>query len=273
MSVKSVPQKSEGNGNILYIHARIQTGETKARIEDLDGKVESFKVSIEDLPDYPKLPTKFVLDECSVVWDADSEKVISINPYNGVFLAVGLFLGPRPDGGDGEPKANLVEKEGINGKKPYTVKNFHEIFKIVDKESIFYGTTPRLFLQDKFVDDGNGMAGYSGTDKSKWTVRLSKFGNAQGLFDEDITWPKDGNVLPELEKRIQNNEREVQLVFEGGFINTLLPVMKQPKRSVDEINKELGYTDEVKTVDDLDSDFPKKAVKTPERVAQDDEVE
>jgi len=296
MPIKNVAQKSEA-GNILYIHGRIQTGETKCRIDDLDGKIDSFKVSMEELPVYPKLPTKFVLDECQVIYDADNEKVLAINPYNGVFLAVGIALGPRPDGEDGEPKANLVEKEGYKGGKPYTVKNFHEIFKIIDHDSVFYGSTPRLFLQDKFVDDGNGMAGYSGTDKSKWTVRLSKFGSAQGLFDQDITWPKDGNVLPELEKRIQNNEREVQLVFEGGFINTLLPVAKKPTRSVAELNKELGYTkaDEIderynsvetkkanqeaedeflSAVDDVDVDFPKKAVKTAKRIEQDnDELE
>lgn len=257
MAVKQVATGNGEKGNILYLHARIQTGETRARIDDLnteeDKRVDSFKVNIEDLPTYPKLPTKFVLDECQVIWDADNEKVLAINPYVGVFTAVGTELGPRPDGEDSEPKAQMVEKEGYKGGKPYTVKNFHEIFKITDKESVFYGSTPRLFLQDKFVATSDGMAGYSGTEKSKWTTRLQKFGETQGLFDEDITMPKDGNVLPVLEKRIQNNKREVQLVFEGGFINTLLPVMKRPAA---EIEAEMGIESEV---DDVDRDFPPAA--------------
>jgi len=280
MPIKNVPQKSEGNGNILYIHAKVRTGERTALIHDLnneeDKRLEDFKVSMEDLPLYPKLPAKFTLDECQVIYDGDNEKVLAINPYVGVFTAVGTALGPRPDGEDGEPKAALVEKEGYKGGKPYTVKNFHEIFKITDKDSVFYGSTPRLFLQDKFVATSDGMAGYSGTEKSKWTTRLAKFGETQGLFDEDITMPKDGNVLPILEQRIQNNEREVQLVFEGGFINTLLPVVKKPARSVAELNKELGYTKEVESmddeflskIDDPDVDFPKKAVKPEKKVEE-----
>ena len=170
MAIKNVPTNNGEKGNILYLRARVQTGETKARIEDLnkdeDKRLDSFKVNIEDLPTYPKLPNKFVVDECHVVWDVDNSKVLAINPYVGVFTAVGTALGPRPDGEDSEPKAQLAEKDGFNGGKPYTVKNFHEIFKITDKESIFYGSTPRQFLQDKFVATSDGMDGYSGTEKS-----------------------------------------------------------------------------------------------------------
>lgn len=272
MPVSNVKSTNDEKGNILYLHARIQTGETKARIDDLNDdaekKLDSFKVNMEDLPVYPKLPTKFILDECQVIWDADNQKVLAINPYNGVERAVGIAIGPRPDGDDSEPKAQVVEKEGYKGGKPYTVKNFHEIFKIVDENSVFYGSTPRLFLQDKFVETSDGMAGYSGTDKSKWTVRLSKFGQTQGLFDEDITWPKDGNVLPLLEKRIQDNEREVQLVFEGGFINTLLPVTKSPKRSEQEIKAEMGIDEEPEFMRD---DEPKKASKPAKKVEVDED--
>lgn len=278
MAVKSVPTSNGEKGNILYLHAKIRTGEQKAVIHDLnteeDKRLDDFKVSMEDLPTYPKLPTKSTLDECQVIWDADNEKVLAINPYVGVFTAVGTALGPRPDGEDSDPKAQVVEKEGYKGGKPYTVKNFHEIFKITDKESVFYGSTPRLFLQDKFVATSDGMAGYSGTEKSKWTVRLAKFGDTQGLFDEDITMPKDGNVLPILEKRIQNNKREVQLVFEGGFINTLLPVAQKSSRSVEAIKSEMGYT-EVE-IDFSDPDVEEeltKAAKPAKKVEIDEEDE
>jgi hypothetical protein len=288
MAIKNVPTNNGEKGNILYLRARVQTGETKARIDDLnqdeDKRLDSFKVNIEDLPTYPKLPNKFVVDECQVIWDVDNSKVLAINPYVGVFTAVGTALGPRPDGEDSDPKAQMVEKDGFNGGKPYTVKNFHEIFKITDKESLFYGSTPRLFLQDKFVATSDGMAGYSGTEKSKWTVRLAKFGETQGLFDEDITMPKDGNVLPILEERILNNKREVQLVFEGGFINTLLPVMKKPavvvpQRSNSEIMSEMGIEvddepDFMKdSVDEVDAPVvEKKAKKAAKKVEDPDDL-
>lgn len=279
MAIKNVPTSNGEKGNILYLHAMIRTGEQRAIIHDLnteeDKRLDDFKVSMEDLPTYPKLPTKSTLDECQVIWDADNEKVLAINPYVGVFTAVGTALGPRPDGEDSDPKAQVVEKEGYKGGKPYTVKNFHEVFKITDKDSVFYGSTPRLFLQDKFVATSDGMAGYSGTEKSKWTVRLAKFGDTQGLFDEDITMPKDGNVLPILEKRIQNNKREVQLVFEGGFINTLLPVAQKSSRSVEAIKSEMGYTEvEIDFSDpDVDADFPKAAKPAKKVEIDEDELE
>ena len=258
-------KKDDGDGgSIVYIHAKIQTGDAKARISDLNPnekeRVEDIRVSLEDLPKFPRLPKKYLLEECSVIYDTKKEEVLAINPYSGIFLAIGMALGPRPEGEDSEPKAEQSkEKIGQDG-KPYTTMNFHEIFKILDEQEadgVFYGTTPRLFLQDKFAETSDGLAGYTGTDKSRWTLKLKKFGEVQGLYDEDITWPEDGNMLPILEERILDNGRQVRLTFEEGFINNITPAGKakvvvqevevddEPapvKRSEKELKAELGYT-------------------------------
>lgn len=283
MPIQQVKQKESNSNSIVYIHAKIQTGDTKARITDLDGKVEDIRISLEDLPKFPRLPKKYVLDECSVIYDTEKEEVLAINPWVGVFLAIGTALGPRPDGEDSLPKAvQSAEKIGQD-KKPYTTMNFHEVFKILDEQEqdgVFYGTSPRLFLQDKFAETSDGLVGYTGTEKSKWTMRLKRFGDAQGLFDEDITWPKDGNVLPILEERMLDNGRQVRLVFEDGFINSISPAGKakakvlepmddepavEPVRTPKEIKAEMG-------IDEVDAEFP-KAKKSTKKVAVDPDAD
>lgn len=280
--VKKSGNKDGGAGSIVYIHAKIQTGETKARITDLDGNLEDIRVSLESLPAFPKLPNKFVLEECALIYDTEKEEVLSINPYSGEFLAVGLKLGPNTDGEDGVVKAEEKEKMGKD-KKPYTILQFYEIFKIVDKtkeDGVFYGSTPRAYLHDRFSEDGRGMVGYWGDPaKSVWSDRLVKFCVSQDLA-VDLDWPKDGNVLPLLDEMIQENEPYVSLYFDKGFVNSITkarkpgkvkevevdldvedePVDDEPvkvKRSEKELKAEMG-------IDSVDEEFPKaKAAKKP----------
>ena len=285
--MKQVKKVSDGggSGSIVYLHAKIQTGDSKARITDLDGKVEDIRVSLEDLPKFPQLPKKYLLEDCSVIYDAEKEEVLSINPWAGEFLAVGVKLGPNPD--DGDVKAEEKEKMGKD-KKPYTILQFYEIFKIVDSvklDGVFYGATPRAYLHDRFSEDTSGNVGYWGDpSKSVWSDRLVKFCNSQDLA-VDMEWPKDGNVLPLLDEQIQDGEKYISLYFDKGFVNSITKARKPGKVVVQEVEvddepdfvkpteaelkAELGYEVDLDNVDEILVDAPKKAKKVAKKVAVD----
>lgn len=255
---------SQPNGSkkedILYFHATIRAGKERVKITCLDEEqsIDDMKIDIEDLPDYPKFEQGTSIEDCQVIYDKAEDKVLAINPWNGIFEAVGIDLGPRPEEG-ADPHPNIQEKEGQDG-KPYMDKSFHEVFKILDKheyDGFFYGTTPRLFLKDKFYERPDGMTDIGGTQKSRWTVRLQKMVSEQKLGEEDIPWPEDGNVLPVLLERLLENEVRVRLVFENGWINSLTGIAGR-KVVVDDIEDEdeTPKKKSKKVVDEVDEEFP-----------------
>jgi hypothetical protein len=67
--------------------------------------------------------------------------------------------------------------------------------------------------------------------------------------NEDIVWPEDGNILPELEKRALAFGKPVKVVLSGGWMSDFTRVStfseedEAPKEK-EELMKELGYEEE-----------------------------
>lgn len=218
---------SEGEKSIIYQRATIRTGDRKARITFRgENPPAPVTVLLEDLPEKPDIPPQTVIEDCLVVYDAGEEKVLAVNPWGGVFEAVGLGLGR-----DEEGRVQITEKTGIDkrSKEEYKYYKFFEEFEIVDKEEaagMFVGGRPRWYLQFKFHRRPDGNTDISGTENSKWTVKLMKFGEVQGIYDEDIPWDEDdrfGGVLDTLDERIRSLKPRVRIQVSEGYIETILP--------------------------------------------------
>ena len=253
MSVK-VSKQSSNSDNVVYFNATIKSGKHAILLDDisdlhgesLKNFAEGLRIDFEDLPDFPVIPheqPKFNF-RVAVIWDAEKQSVIALNPWSGVYEAIGIDVGPRPEEG-GDPISKVTEKVGQD-QKPYIDKSFYVIFKIIEKNEangFFDGTTPRMFLKDKFFMRPDGMTDVSGTSKSKHTLRVSEFGEMTGVFDDDIQFPEDGNVLPIILERLIEISRPVRLTFKNGFVDSLLP---SNKSFISNLEKEEPFLDDEK---------------------------
>ena len=268
MAIKISQPKGSKSSDILYFHAKIKSGNQKIRITNLDENqdIDDLKIAFEDLPKFPKIPENYEVAHCSVIYDRENAQVLAINPWRGVFEAIGSDIGPRPSGEDSDPIAEEKDKVGNDG-KPYVERKFFEVFKITDKQEnggFFFGTTPRAYFQDKFYERADGMTDISGTSKSRWTVKLQDMVIEQGLGDEDIPWPDSGNVLPDLLERLLDNKRKVRLTFKDGWIDSILGIGDNLQVKFEESDEEDDLPDFMKdSAEEEDAKLAAEEVKTP----------
>ncbi len=71
-------------------------------------------------------------------------------------------------------------------------------------------------------EDGKSVVAYN-HPRSKYTPMLIEFCDCTGIWEKGIMPYKD-NVLPLLEKRVLNMDKEFQFVIKGGWIDSFIPL-------------------------------------------------
>ena len=211
------------------------------------------------------LPSNFVFEprtegEYFVCTSFDKSEVFSIGPWKGTFEMVVYDISRDKDTKTPTPFISTF-KDNKTGKE-ISQKKFKILWKIVSGE--FKGcivSQMQVYDSEKsgVINDGNGYAMWKGSTKSDlavWQPRLETTFDKLHVSDSLIPWTDDGNILPEVWKRIENSPTETFFmdVVKGeiaGFSDT------QGKRKIEE------------DVDDLDEiDLPaqnKPAVVVPQR--------
>lgn len=233
---KSGQQNSKGNTNWEYARCAINVGEDSVRIYFLDKPIndedangnpistfESERVDIKDLPNFPHMPpAKTRIAECKVRFDHQNHTVIAINPMKGNFVAKLTDIGPKSD--DKTFPVFSVENDvpSSDGRGTYTRKQFwvgYDIVEDKDNNGLFVGCKVALYLHYKFYGRDDGFTDVEGTSKAFRTTQLINWLVSHHLSDVDIKWPTDGNVLPELLRRLTKGEAEatIRLKIDKGY--------------------------------------------------------
>lgn len=209
-----------------YARASILVGQETARINFLDklegdGVPESVKVNLEDMPNVPILPKAGTLiGEVQILFDPKKKKVIAINPYSGRFTAKATELGPK-DQDKTTPVFKVKPNAYDNGNDDVTFWCQYIITADPDNGGLFVGCNPRYHLKYKFfnLDGFVNVEGDPSNPKATRVRQLLEWGAAHGIFDVDMAWPSNGNVLPGLQYRLQNeNTQEVTIELDRGYI-------------------------------------------------------
>lgn len=223
-------QEIEGKVKITYLPRKDWKTNTDVQVNFTDGKVSKiFEMN--------KVPVTLEagFDEILVV-QSDEEGVKAFLPYDGTYKATFVEFS-RPNGEGTPPIWKESEKKtwsgGKGGKaKEYTTLDFRAYFKIT-KNPFFKDAVVVHFLNYLFTDNGAGQAAFKFELSSASRAKQSKHGqklldmcNTTGMVDEPITWPEDGNILPEIEKRAQKKNKTVVLTFKDGWISDITAVSK-----------------------------------------------
>lgn len=180
-------------------------------------------------------------DEILVVTSEEDKGVTQFSPYEGQFKCQFVELG-HPNGAgtpaiwtESEPKS-WSDK---NGTKTYTTLDFRAYYKIMPEQA-FEGVVLVHFLRYMFTVDSNNKAATSFELLSPSRAKKSSNGQklldcmiAGGAFDKAIDWPEDGNILPELERRLQQNNKPVMITVKDGWITDV---------SADQSTKKIGMS-------------------------------
>jgi hypothetical protein len=194
------------------------------------GDVESLKFKIAELPKAAQRVIKPGMDTSKrfrVRLSEDADEVETVTPVSGVFRARAVGLGPKTQ--DGEYRLiHKVYKEGTKDENRH--EEFLAIYEIT--EGVFRGVElPGFYLHYKFEEDpeNEGLTQFNtaNTPQAKQLHKLISWAEVHGdILEADVRWlsEEDGTILGELEERILENDREVNLVFENGWIQTVQAV-------------------------------------------------
>lgn len=262
-------EMDEQRSNFEYNRSSIVIGDDAVLITFLDQGIEttdpvtnvkttipmSVRVDKANLPTAPAMPRAGLkIGECMVMWNRKEQKVLAIGPYNGVFLAIGRELGPK--GTDGQPVSSVKDAQGKNG--PYKKVAFwcgYEITRDNDNGGLFIGAKPRYHLTNKFFDQ-DGFVGVMGKPESAIrTKQLFDWGQAHGIFAEDMPWPVSGNPLPAFQMRLQDNPKEVEIRMEKGYIASVRDVSSIKQSVLAEVAPEPEKVEEVAVGAENDDEF------------------
>lgn len=201
------------------------TGKTKAKLTMQDSEkkfkngANSITVDLDSLPKRPKiLPDDKSGKEYRVRMSQDGDEVEAFTPVRGHHTAKLVDIGYHKEGEAPYPK----EKPNW-GDSENTHLEFFATYEITSGP--FKGVqTPGLFLHYKFEEDpeDRGFTRFAGNFENKKSTRLFQlrdWGQAHGLWEEAIPWDDDeGNILPIILERALENDREVELTFDKGYI-------------------------------------------------------
>lgn len=228
--------------------ATLTIGDRKVKIEFADKSI-SKEFQKDDLPDEPsfihKLP-KGTKIELFVVLSDDRQEIQRFGPERGrVKVRCIDFVRPEKDS-DPVPKtyegSEKYKKEGVDN----TYKAFTAMLEVT--EGKWKDSTIPCFMHYKFGDNGKGQAAFFGNEeKSKNLRTLKKFMEMSGATKKPLSWPDDGNILPDLLKVIRRADAVFEVQILNGYVESIL---------MDDADDDLG-------LDDADEVFPpvKKAAK------------
>jgi len=253
----------------VYTGTRRVTG--AASFVCTDGKVKfTFLTKEDNNPKYPQpkfsngdmsaifdqnsLPIKFqdgTEDVVIITLNPDGDKIDVIAPYEGVYSA--KFVNFSRPNGEGTPPM-WTEEEKTFDAKTYTVLKFVAYFELTRSKE-FKGVKIPFFMRYMFQDGKDGFASWAFTiqngkaKKSTNGQRLMDFCEKLNTVNEPISWPEDGNVLPELERRALAYGKEVKVTISKGWMDSFTRVSSfgsEEARPETEILQELGAETEPK---------------------------
>lgn len=264
---------SQGGKRFVGI-VTVVTGDRKARLKlNPNGKDIKFPngtlqmdVALDELPSRPRIKAGDKSGkEYRVRLTADGSEVEAFTPVRGRFKAKATKLGPR-DGKDADPIPE--EKQFKPEDEPYL--EFWCGYEFT--EGPFQGVeSPAMRLHYKFMEGPDGDTAIKGDFANKKATRLQQlkeWGIAHGIWswkhDEEggyldcdpIPWD-DVTILPELESRLLDADREVYLTFDNGYPVRIDPLEDNPyddEESDDEPVEE--SIDDEETEDEFDEKFP-----------------
>lgn len=271
MAAKSVlGGASKGFGSSVSGAAALKIVGDNVRVKfhdkEFNGKTtegKKYHFTRKDLPKSPKFAGD-ISEDFYVRLNKDEDAIDYIAPMDGMFT-VKLVDFTRPDGEDKPPRFVEDEKaqERYQKKEPVFVFTAHLLVTSGD----FKGVKLYKKLHYKFTDDGEGNTMFTfdpaQAKQKRWArcVELIKFLEVAELASSPIEWPEDGNVLPELLERAEENGVKFNVVIENGWIQNFLDIKAYSKqeeesdeiddepikenKSEKEIVTKLGYDDEM----------------------------
>lgn len=263
----------------------IKTGDNAAKLTSVDtnkeGKLKLFadgstscrislsdfsKASLRVIKPGMKEPKKF-----RVRLNEDGDEVETVTPVNGVFRGKMIGIGPKKKDGS----YSLIEKTYNKGSSDENSHlEFLALYEITD--GVFRGVElPGFYLHYKFeaIPEGEDEEGFTrfdtvDTPNASQLHKLQLWAEVQGnILDEPIMWPDDGIILETLEERALEADRDVDIIFENGYIKSVQPVENYEEVEVEETVDE----DDV----EVEKAFPKgneKTIKSKSSKSEDDEV-
>lgn len=233
MAVKS--KKTEYEKKTVGL-VQVVTGEKVSKLtltepgKKFKNGTNSVKVNLSDLPKVPKLKSNNKTPiELRVRMNEDDTEVESFGPVRGLHKGKLIDLGKR-DTEDADPIP--YEKTFKKGEpEENTHLEFFAIYQIT--EGMFKGVESAYYLHYKFEQDEDDpeLTAFSfNTENPKATrgQQLLEWGyvhgkGAPGIWGDPIPWDDD-TILPELLERITDNDVEVGLVFDKGYIKLIQPL-------------------------------------------------
>ena len=207
----------------------IQTTGKDGAVKKFPGDVDSIKIKLDEFPKVARKVIKPNMDtrKFRVRLDEDGTTVETVTPYSGVYR--GRLVEIVPKTGDGEFK--LLHKVFNEGKEN---ENRHEEFiaAYVIVDGVYREVElPGYYLHYKFEEDpeNEGFTRFNtvNTPQASQLHKLIAWAEVHGdILEDDVRWhsEEDGTILGELEDRALENDREVNLVFEKGYIKSVQPV-------------------------------------------------
>ncbi len=225
--------------------AKVKVSKTGKKVKIIfeDGSVEK-TFSVDMLPSTPKnLKTGMYF----AVLSSDRTEVISIRPERGLFKVRCVDFVRPEDGADPIPKTYNNKKYG------YSYQAFTAMLEIVEGQ--YKGVQIPYFLHYKVTDDGQGYAGIRGNPNDPKATRVQQFVefvDITGISDEQIPWPEDGNILPEMLRICLKKKKQFDIVLKNGYIESILEASLNEK-DVDEVfeDKDDDFDDDDEDEDDL----------------------
>lgn len=247
---------------------------------DKDGKVKPFpdgtnilKVGLSDLPKSAQRVIKPGMKDAKrfrIRLNADADAVDAVTPVSGMFPAKLVELGPKKKDEDARPMERFFKK-GQPDESSHL--EFFAVYEIT--QGVFRGVQlPAYFLHYKFEgipegEEGEGFTRFNtaNTPQASQLRRLNEWAAVHGdILEEDIAWEPDdelvfkcrpepvANILPVLEERALDADRDVNVIIEKGYIVSVQAVENyetEDDNESDEVDEAFPPTESVESVEEV----------------------
>lgn len=235
------------------------------------GKTENLIIKKDNAPEYVQ---KGIFH---VSMDSDRTQIFNMRPGTGMFtVKVQKFVANE----DQPPTPKTKEYTGTNGK--FTIQSFAVILEITDGDykgmeilyNLRYSVSEEIPMYDwvemKVKGKEKRVLAHPNS-RSKYLAQLIEFENVTGVWEKGpifFTPTYSDNVLPVLEKRILEADREFNVVLKDGWVDTIYQEMQddfEDEEFSDEPEEDLPEDALEEGVDDV-TDGPEHPLEDPDFV-------
>jgi hypothetical protein len=198
--------KGDFDGDVGFAKVEISKSGKSVRVTFLGDDKKEYIVKKD------KCPSTVQAGTWAVRMSGDGQKLMNIRPISGVYKGKVVKFAKQ---GDEAPAPRTNEKWGY--------QYFTILIEITDPEKVRGMEVPAIFRYyfGEMVDDGgNHVVGYTKLG-SKYAPLLSDFMDASGAWDKGPMKYKD-NVLPWIEKRILEADKEFQFVMKDSWLDSFI---------------------------------------------------